>query len=121
MSASKFNQPFVTLPLMSNAMPNVIAEEICKVQQMPVDVINPFNKKWEKVGMDMMTDKWVYNICAKEIRDWIETHPIHMWKYYDLPSNMSETDLKNVPIRALLGKNYIFTEEMEAWFQLRWS
>jgi hypothetical protein len=75
------------------------------------------NKKWEKIGMDMPTDKWVYNIRVQEIRDWIESYPIHMWKLYDIPNEL----INDVPIQAYLGQNYIFTEEMEAWFQLRWS
>lgn len=46
--------------------------------------------KWEKIGIDMSTNKWVYNIRSQDIRIWIEEQPIHMWKYYDIPFN---TDL----------------------------
>jgi hypothetical protein len=81
------------------------------------NMINPFTKKWERVGKTMPTNKWVYNIRSQEIKDWIEQQPIHMWKHYDIP----ESVVKDVSVSALLGPNYIFTEEMEAWFQLRWS
>ena len=99
--------------------PITIAKEICSVQPMPAiaNMMNPFSKKWEKVGMDMPTDKWVYNIRVQEIRDWIEEQPIHMWKHYDIP----ESKINEVSINAFIGENYIFTEEMELWFQLRWS
>jgi len=97
-------------------MPNIIAEELCSVQPMTANMINPFTKFWEKIGMDMPTDKWVYNVRSQEIRDWIEDQPVHMWKVYDIDKFNRDT-----PISALIGENYIFTEEMEAWFQLRWS
>ena len=71
--------------------------------------------KWEKIGIDMSTNKWVYNIRSQDIRIWIEEQPIYMWKYYDIPFN---TDL---PLMILNGSNYIFTPEMEVWFKLRWQ
>jgi hypothetical protein len=71
--------------------------------------------KWEKIGIDMSTNKWVYNIRSQDIRIWIEEQPIYMWKYYDIPFN---TDL---PLIVLNGSNYIFTPEMEVWFKLRWQ
>lgn len=96
--------------------PEILSREILSVQPM-ANMMNPFSKKWEKVGMDMPTDKWVYNIRVQEIRDWIEEQPIHMWKHYDIP----ETKINEVSINAFIGQNYIFTDEMEAWFQLRWG
>lgn len=99
-------------------MPDIIAKELCSVQSMTgvVDMINPFTKKWEKIGMDVPTDSWVYNIRSQEIRAWIEEQPAHMWKFYDINKFNKDT-----PISALMGENYVFTEEMEAWFTLRWS
>ena len=73
--------------------------------------------KWEKVGKDMPTDKWVYNIRYREVGHWIESQPIHMWKFYDIPVE----SMKDVSINSLIGQNYLFTDEMEAWFMLRWS
>lgn len=96
--------------------PEILSREILSVQPM-ANMMNPFSKKWEKVGMDMPTDKWVYNIRVQEIRDWIEEQPIHMWKHYDIP----ESKINEVSINAFIGQNYIFTEEMESWFQLRWG
>lgn len=96
--------------------PEILSREILSVQPM-ANMMNPFSKKWEKVGMDMPTNKWVYNIRVQEIRDWIEEQPIHMWKHYDIP----EESIKDISFNALIGKHYIFTEEMESWFQLRWS
>ena len=103
MSTSKSNEPAVRVrtgprPLLGN-------------------LINPLSKKWEKVGMDMPADKWVYNIRSEEIRIWIEEQPIHMWKHYDIP----EDSFNDVSFSVLIGQNYIFSEEMESWFQLRWS
>jgi hypothetical protein len=73
--------------------------------------------KWEKVGKDMPTDKWVYNIRLHEVGHWIESQPIHMWKHYDIPFDQ----LRNVSFGAMSGPNYLFTDEMESWFLLRWS
>jgi hypothetical protein len=75
-----------------------------------------FHKKWEKIGIDGPTNKWVYNIRSHDVRVWIEEQPVHMWKFYDIDKFNKDT-----PISALIGENYIFTEEIEAWFQLRWS
>ena len=73
--------------------------------------------KWEKVGKDMPTDKWVYNIRYREVGHWIEEQPVHMWKFYDIPVE----SMKDVSINSLIGQNYLFTDEMESWFLLRWS
>lgn len=118
MSASESNKPNVIMPAIRRVMPSVIAEEICSVQPIPVaNMFNPFYKKWERIGMDMPTDKWVFNIRSQEIRNWIEEQPAYMWKYYDIP----EESKLDVSVNAFMGQNYIFTDEMEAWFQLRWS
>jgi hypothetical protein len=95
-------------------MPNILAQNILGVQPM-ADMINSFSKKWEKVGMDMPADKWVYNVRSQEIRDWIEEQPIHMWKFYDFNDTKLHLSL------ASIGQNYVFLEEMESWFLLRWS
>lgn len=83
-------------------MPNIIAEDILSVQPM-ADMINPFSKKWEKIGMDMPTDSWVYNIRTQEIRDWIEEQPIHMWKHYDIPDN----SINEVSFSTLIGELFL--------------
>ncbi len=75
------------------------------------------NVKWEKIGIDRPTNKWVFNVHLQEINDWITEQPAHMWKYYDIPKSV----FKETSIYAYIGQNYIFTEEMESWFQLRWS
>ena len=98
-------------------MPNILAQNILGVQPM-ADMINPFSKKWEKVGIDSPTDKWVYNVKLYEVIKWIESQPVHMWKHYDIPINWMRDD---IPIAALTGSNYLFTDEMEAWLLLRWS
>lgn len=109
MSTSKPNEPAMMTP-------DILAQEILSVQPI-ANMINPFAKKWVRVGIDGPTNKWVFNIRLQEIRDWIEEQPIHMWKHYEVPQSW----IDEVSINAFLGQNYIFTEEMEAWFQLRWS
>ena len=74
--------------------------------------------KWEKVGKDGPTGKWVYNAKYHEVGQWIESQPIHMWKFYDIPIVWMGRDEYT---KALWGPNYLFTDEMEAWFMLRWS
>ena len=41
--------------------------------------------KWEKIGYDNLLDKWVYNVKYMEVAWWVEKHPNHMWKFYDVP------------------------------------
>ena len=116
MPRSELNQPSVILPIIRNVIPDIIAAEICNVQPIPAaNMINPFSKKWERIGKYMPTDDWVYNVRSSEIQVWVEEQPIHMWKFYEA------TDSLDLPLSALIGENYIFSEEMEAWFQLRWS
>lgn len=66
---------------------------------------------WERIGIDTICSQNVYQIRNSEIKNWIENQPVYMWKFYDL----SEISL------GTAGDNYLFTEEMEAWFTLRWS
>jgi hypothetical protein len=66
--------------------------------------------------MDMPTNKWVYNIRDHEIRTWIEQQPVYMWKFYDIDN----TDHRLVFSLASIGQSYVFTDEMEVWFELRW-
>ena len=118
MPRDESDKPSVTVDkLMLNTirrvMPNVIANEIIGVQ--PMTDVSRFIKKWEKIGMDIPTDTWVYNIRSHEIRDWVEEQPVHMWKFYDL------TDTKLDFSLSTLGQNYVFTKEMEVWFELRWG
>jgi hypothetical protein len=96
-----------------STMPSTIADEITSVQ--PINMINPFSKKWERVGIDGPSQNAVYNIRAQEIRDWIEEQPADMWGQYGIDEIYEST-----PISAMFGQNYVFTEEMEAWFTLRW-
>lgn len=106
----------VILPVIRKVMPNIIANDILSVQPMTANMTNPFTKKWERVGIDVPTDKWVYNIRSQEIRTWVEEQPAHMWKFYDIDNHN-----RDLPTSVFVGGNYVFTEEMEAWFQLRWS
>jgi len=110
MSTSKLNEPTLI-------MPNPLVQNIFGAQPM-ADMINPFAKKWEKVGKDMPSDKWVYNVKLYEVIKWVESQPVHMWKHYDIPINWMRDD---IPIASLTGSNYLFTDEMEAWLLLRWS
>jgi hypothetical protein len=73
--------------------------------------------EWEKIGIDRLTDKWVYSIQSQEINIWIQNQPVHMWKYYDIPADY----ILEAPLRMVVANNYVFTDEMEAWFTLRWS
>ena len=58
--------------------------------------------KWKKYPHDKFA---AYKIYESEIYRWVENHPVHMWKYDD--------DAKD--------NCYLFTEEMESWFLLRWA
>lgn len=87
-----------------------------EIQDGPNYIYAPYiPKSWEKIGIDQPTGKWVYNTKFHEVKEWIESQPIHMWKHYDVPLD------RDMSINALMGHNYLFTEEMEAWFFLRWS
>ncbi len=58
--------------------------------------------KWKKYPHEKFA---AYKIYDSEVWRWVEHQPIHMWKYDDAGD----------------GNNYLFTEEMEAWFLLKWS
>lgn len=104
----------VLLPVIKRVMPNIIAQDIISVQ--PMGSVYPYYNAWSKVGIHIPTDHWVYNVRSQEIRTWIEEQPAYMWKFYDI--DVYNLDL---PASVILGSNYVFTEEMEAWFTLRWS
>lgn len=58
--------------------------------------------KWKKYPHDSFA---AYKIYDSQVWGWVEDQPIHMWKYDDAGD----------------GNNYLFTEEMEVLFLLRWS
>jgi len=111
MSTSKLNEP-VIMTYKSRTASDAGAYY---APYTPLQVTVPI--KWERIGIDGPANKWVYSIRSEEIRIWIEEQPFHMWKHYDIP----EESIKDIYFSALLGWHYIFTEEMEAWFALRWS
>lgn len=65
---------------------------------MPLDLA-----KWKKYHHD---ESIAYKIYADEIIEWVESQPENMWK--------QDTSKDN-------NLCYLFTEEMETWFLLRWS
>ena len=54
-------------------------------------------------------DGYVVIDANKEISDWIETHPIHMWKHGELKNYTGFYD------------RYIISEQLLMWLKLRWS
>lgn len=75
------------------------------------------SKLWERIGLDMPSDKIVYGIKSHEVWQWIESQPVHMWKQYDVLVR----DTNDISVYAFTGNSYVFTDEMESWFLLRWS
>lgn len=73
------------------------------------------NPTYMCIGADGPTGNKVYNIYHNDIISWVEEQPIHMWKHYDAAKQA------NIFVNAFSGQQYLFTEEMESWFQLRWS
>ena len=73
--------------------------------------------KWEIVGRDLRIDKSVYSANSPEIASWIESHDKDMWEHYDIP----DEDVHKIPINSWGGKKYVFTEQFEIWFLLRWA
>ena len=95
--------------LKRKVMPDLIARDIVGSQ--------PRLKKWERVGKDGPSDRWVYSIHSQEIRDWVGEQPEHMWQHYYY-TNIN--DLRDTSASVLFVRNYVFTEEMEVWFTLKW-
>jgi hypothetical protein len=73
------------------------------------------NPTYLYIGVDGPTGNKVYNIYHTDIISWVEEQPIHMWKHYDVPKQA------NIFVNAFSGQQYLFTKEMESWFQLRWG
>lgn len=72
---------------------------------------------WEWVGIDGPTQCRVYSVYSKQVGTWIEEQAASMWKHYEIPPSMVE----EVSLRCFLAPTYLFTEEMEVLFLLRWS
>lgn len=58
--------------------------------------------KWKKYPHEKFA---AYKIYDSAVWRWVEQQPIHMWKYDDAGD----------------GNNYLFTEQMETIFLLRWA
>ena len=91
-----------------NTLHRVMPKHIWKGPGMKPPLVPPKFSAWERIGLDLPTDMWVYSIRTSEIREWIEQQPVYMWKFYDADE-------------APAGDNYVFTEEMIVWFELRWG
>ena len=97
---------------MFNKITRVMPKIIWHGPGMPSDIAPKFPlDRWERIGIDTLLNEKVFSIRSVEINHWIQEQPVHMWKHYTL-DNYSP---------MLIGAMYLFTEEMEAWFLLRWS
>lgn len=98
-------------------MTQVIANYLCGVQGMS-DVY----KGWERVIVSSPPNAVIYRIKSTEIREWVESHPTHMWKFHGVDVDASEANSSLATfVTSQLGQSYVFTTEMEVWFKLRWS
>lgn len=68
---------------------------------------------WSYVGTDIVGRR-IYNVCRPSIRQWISEMPKSEWQIFNIPDSSNS-------VHAIIGTNYVFTEQMEAWFKLRWS
>lgn len=101
-------------------VPNRLARDITNIQPMTgTGGFSEFNRIWSSpwcfIGVDTRTDSKVFHTNSTEIIQWIESQPVHMWKFYDVMDNFD--DKVGIPSFS----NYVFTKEMEAWFIVRWS
>lgn len=96
------------LSLIRRITPTIIANDLISVQP----IANPFKKtvNWLRIGIDGSSGFCIYKVRSNEIRTWVEEQPISMWKFHEFSMNDGSLDT-----------TYIFTEEMESWFILRWS
>jgi len=112
------------IPIIRKILPTIVAKDIVGVQPMPKT--NPiFTMKGDKVGFKNYTLALNQNECvlydtpeqkyyAIDVRpiveEWLETQPIHMWKYAE------ETDGCQMTCTR-----YIISEELLVWLTLRWT
>jgi hypothetical protein len=69
--------------------------------------------KFYRIGKHFISDKWVYEVNDHEVKKWIESQCERLWQYDSSYTHDST---------AVTGSFYTFnTEEIEAWFLLRWS
>ena len=70
----------------------------------------PIPNQWYKKEFE---DTEVYCVRSQETRDWIESHDTTYWHRYD-PKNVRSDSFMYMEF-------YVFSEEMEVLFLLRWS
>jgi hypothetical protein len=103
------------LSIIRKTMPQVIANDLCGVQGMSD------YKGWERV-IGLRSSAVIYSVESTEIREWVESHPTHMWEFYGVDADASEANFSLAAfVASQLGQSYVFTTEMEVWFKLRWS
>ena len=98
------DQSKIVLPVIRGLDPNITAAEICSVQPMDSSIM---------VGnLKLRKRRWIrcnngeYEVYHLEIVEWIRSHDSALWA-----------------VGATLDFTlaFVFTEEMEVWFLLRWA
>ena len=99
--------PKILIPLIRKHLHTTIAQDIVSVQ--PMNLIP--QTKWQVLTeYNLPLPKGYLTIdVKKEISDWIEQQPLHMWKHGE-PG-------------VMLGyySRYIISEELLTWLTLRWT
>ena len=101
----------ILIPMIRKVMPTVIAQDIVGVQPMTMP------KYLDKV---LVVDQTIDKLPAPpeghltvdvdwEVAKWIESQPIHMWKYGDVPAYSASRE------------RYTISEQLYTWLTLRWS
>jgi hypothetical protein len=98
--------PKILLPLIRKHLPTLIADDIISVH--PMNLTLP---KYQIVAESNtpVPSGYLKIDVRKEISDWIEQQPIHMWK------------LGEPGVMLGFYNRYIITEELFTWITLRWS
>lgn len=100
----------VLIPIIRKTLPTLIAQEIVGVQPMFL----PEKRLTYEVVEDILADRPGHSIVFVnvEIGHWIESQPVHMWKYYDIDRDTEKWAVKS---------HYVISDELLMWLKLRWT
>lgn len=104
---SKMNS--ILLPMIRRVIPTVIAHDIVSVQ--PMTMPTSTFVKYKTIDKHDLTvpDNYVAINVDREVAQWIETQPLHMWKHGEMK------------VMPQFYDQYIVSEELLSWITLKWS
>lgn len=99
----------ISIPIIRNVYPNLMASEICSVQPMTASSAQIFSMKTSLRKFNILQDHGdvVTISCNDEVHQWIQDQEISQWKF--------EYDVKNYT------NTFLLTKELYTMLLLKWG